>query len=177
MPTTVQQERLEQRFAHWDADGSGTIEKSDFDTEAAQIIAGFGAEAGSAKATGVTEAFSGMWDKLAGWGGIGTDGSLTLEQFISVVDEHMLQPGDEGFDGLLRPTITAIVNLVDTDDDGQVNPAEYKVWLAAIGVDESTAESTFGEIDTNGNGQLSVDELVDAVKAFHAGTLDVSLLG
>lgn len=177
MPTTVQEERLVQRFNHWDEDNSGTIEKRDFDAESAKIVAGFGETETSPRGAAVVQAFAQMWEQLASWGGVGTDGSLTLEQFVAAVDKHMLAAGDQGFAALLRPTIQAIVGLVDTDGDGLVNPDEYKVWLAAIGVDESTAVDTFHQIDENGDGQLTVDELVHAVRDFHAGTLDVSLLG
>jgi hypothetical protein len=177
MPTTVQEERLVKRFNHWDEDNNGTLEKRDFEAEAKAIVEGFGETTGSPRGGAVVHAFDAMWGQLAEWAGVGSDGSLTLEQFVQVVDEHMLKEGNAGFARLLRPCIQAIVGLVDTDGDGLVNPDEFKVWLAAIGVDESTATTAFGDIDANGDGQLSVDELVNAVRDFHAGTLDVSLLG
>ncbi|MFB7032399.1 EF-hand domain-containing protein, partial [Streptomyces sp. NPDC056295] len=71
----------------------------------------------------------------------------------------------------------AIVELVDVDGDGQVNPAEFKSWLDAIGVEGIDSAEVFAQIDANGDGQLSVEELVQAVRAYHLGDLDVPLLG
>lgn len=59
----------------------------------------------------------------------------------------------------------------------EVNPAEFKMWLDAIGVSNTEAAEAFRQIDANGDGQLSVSELVQAVPAYHLGEIDVPLLG
>ncbi|MER5618929.1 EF-hand domain-containing protein [Streptomyces sp. NPDC002215] len=66
---------------------------------------------------------------------------------------------------------------MDVDGDGQVNPAEFKSWIDAIGVQDVNRQETFAQIDTDGGGQLSIEELVQAVRSYHLGDIDVPLLG
>ncbi len=174
---TVQEERLERRFQLWDNDGDGDVDKSDYRAEAEEILSNLDASSTSPKGKAVMDAYLGMWDYLAEKAGVGADGALSLDQFKAVVQAEVLDAGNAGFANVVRPTIQAIVALLDKNGDNQVSPEEFKGWMAAIGVDPSEGEDAFQQIDTNGNGYLSIDELVNAVRDYHAGTLDVALLG
>jgi Ca2+-binding EF-hand superfamily protein len=171
---TIAQDRLEQRFKLWDTNGDGVIDRSDFEAEAQQIVRAFGEDENTPRAAQVVTAFRQMWDFLAGK--IGTT-SLSLEQFKQVSLDQIISQGDAGFARVLRPTIQAIVTLCDIDGDGRIDPREFGNWLRAIGADPSRAAELFRRVDADGDGYLSVDELVRAVQAYHEGTLDVSLLG
>ncbi|MFD6811708.1 EF-hand domain-containing protein [Streptomyces anthocyanicus] len=46
-----------------------------------------------------------------------------------------------------------------------------------MGVSDVEPAQAFRQIDADGDGQLSVEELVQAVRAFHLGEIDVPLLG
>ncbi|GAA2786732.1 EF-hand domain-containing protein [Crossiella cryophila] len=177
MTTAVKNERQIQRFKKWDVNGNGRIERSDYEAEARRIINAFGENETSPRGRAVLDAFIGMFEYQATEAGVGAHGSLTEQQFLDVNEKLMFRDGDVGFSRLLRPTIRAIVDLCDTDGDGEVNPAEFKKWMKAIGVPVSDADASFRAIDSNGNGSLSVEELVNAVRDFHNGTLDVPLLG
>jgi hypothetical protein len=50
-------------------------------------------------------------------------------------------------------------------------------WFAAIGLEGEVADRAFRDLDTDGSGKLSVDELVDAVRDYHLGRNDIPLLG
>jgi hypothetical protein len=49
--------------------------------------------------------------------------------------------------------------------------------MRALGADPSKAQKTFGQIDLDNDGDLTVDELVQAVRDYYIGKLDVSVLG
>jgi Ca2+-binding EF-hand superfamily protein len=174
---TVQEERLEQRFRLWDNDGDGDVDKADWESEANEILSNLDVDPASPKGSAVKDSYSQMWEYLAGAAGVGTDGALDLDAFKAVVEAEMLKDGNAGFANVLRPTITAIVQVLDVNGDNQISPNEFTGWLKAVGVPDTDADSAFAAIDTNGNGYLSIDELVNAVRDFHAGTLDVPLLG
>jgi hypothetical protein len=176
MSPTLQEERLQRRFELWDRDGDGRIDRGDWEHEARRILASFDESPTSDKGHALLEAYLGMWNYLAGHAQLGPNGSLDRQKFQDLADRQILARGQSGFDEVVRPTITAILSLCDTDGDGKVSPKEFRSWIRAIGADQSTADTAFQAIDVNRDGQLSVEELVHAVHRYHAGELDVALL-
>jgi Ca2+-binding EF-hand superfamily protein len=174
---TVQQDRLARRFDLWDNDRNGRIERSDYEAEARTILGNFGEPESSPRGKALLDAYLAMWDFLARQAGVGRDGALDKQTFVQVAERSVLQHGDSGYAAVVRPCIRAIVDMCDTDGDGQVNRNEWKKWADAIGLSSQEAEAAFRGIDADGDGQLTVDELVQAVNDFHAGRSDVELLG
>ncbi|MER6714973.1 MULTISPECIES: EF-hand domain-containing protein [unclassified Streptomyces] len=174
---TAQVERLRQRFELYDTDGDGRVRRGDLEAEARRIVEAFGEPDGSPKAQALLHAYPHMWDYMMEKAGRDPGDSLSADEFVAIADAQMLSQGAAGFSTMLRPSIRAMVDLCDIDGDGQVDPAEFRKWLAAIGNDRVDADEVFGQVDTDGNGQLSVEELVAAVGRYHAGELDAPLLG
>src|SRR4051812_38544839 len=170
-------ERLELRFDKWDLDGNGRIERSDLEAEAHRILDALDESPSTPQGRALLDAFTSTYEYLAERAGVGRGGALDRQRFTEVIEAEVFQGGDAGFGRVVRPMIQAILNVCDTDGDGVVNPTEFAKWLGAAGVSSSKAEEAFRLIDTNGDGSLTVDELVSAVKAYHFGTLDVPLLG
>lgn len=177
MTASVQDSRLKRRFQLWDANGDGTIDRTDYETEARRLLQNFGEQESSPKGRKLFSAYLSMWDKLAEMTGVGPYGAVTEEQFMQAADSEVVRGGDAGFDRSLRPTIEAIVDLCDTDGDGEVSPQEFQRWLKAAGVDAKQAETAFARIDNDGSGRLTVEELVVAVRDYHQGKNDIPLLG
>jgi Ca2+-binding EF-hand superfamily protein len=46
-----------------------------------------------------------------------------------------------------------------------------------VGLSDADSDAAFDRIDLDGDGSLTVDELVVAVREFHYGRLDIPLLG
>ncbi|MFJ3947291.1 EF-hand domain-containing protein [Streptomyces griseoaurantiacus] len=176
MSPTVQEERLQRRFELWDRDGDGRIDRGDWEHEARRILASFDESPTSDKGQALLESYLGMWNYLAGQAQLGPNGSLDRQKFQDLADRQILARGRTGFDEVVRPTIASILDLCDKDGDGQVSPKEFKLWIKATGADESTADTAFRAIDADNDGQLSVEELVQAVHKYHTGELDVALL-
>lgn len=61
---TAQDERLRQRFALYDANGDGRIERSDLEEEARRIVQAFGESENSPKAQALLYAYPYMWDYM-----------------------------------------------------------------------------------------------------------------
>ncbi|WP_018685759.1 EF-hand domain-containing protein [Actinokineospora enzanensis] len=177
MTASVQDIRLKRRFELWDNNGDGQIDKSDYETEARRILQGFGESETSPKGRALMSAYSHMWSTLEAKADTDNSGSVSLEEFIRVTEQEIVDAGNPGFDRNLRPAIEAIVDIADTDGDGEVNQAEFKRWMRAAGVDDGTADSAFQQLDANHSGALSVEEIVTAVRDYHQGKHDISLLG
>ncbi|CAM02479.1 Ca2+-binding EF-hand superfamily protein [Saccharopolyspora erythraea NRRL 2338] len=177
MTTAIASDRLKKRFDRWDFDGNGALERADFEKEAQHIAEAFGKDAGAAEVQTLKNAFGGLFDYLAKEAGVGSDGSLTEEQFIRVTENLIFEQGEASFNRVLGPVVKGIVGMCDKNADGQINADEFAAWLTALGMSKAEAAEAFNQVDTNGNGELSLDELLTAVRDFHFGRLDVELLG
>ncbi|CAL9588215.1 EF-hand domain-containing protein [Streptomyces albus] len=177
MSTALANDRLQKRFDKWDADGNGVLERGDFQEEAAKIAHGFGKAPDSREVQALKDAFNGLFDYLAREAGVGPDGSLSKDQFLQVTGNLIFEGGEANFNRVLGPVVKAIIGICDKNDDGKINSSEFEAWLGGIGVNRTEAKEAFQQVDTNGDGELSLDELLAAVREFHFGRLDVELLG
>ncbi|PPK64062.1 EF-hand domain-containing protein [Actinokineospora auranticolor] len=177
MTASIQDSRLKRRFELWDSNGDGQIDQSDYEAEARRILQGFGEQESSPKGRALLSAYAQMWDKLQAKADTDHSGTVSMQEFIRVSEQEIVDAGNPGFNQNLRPAIEAIVDIADTDGDGEVNAAEFTRWMRAAGVDESTAKASFNQLDSNHSGALSVDEIVDAVRDYHQGKHDIPLLG
>jgi Ca2+-binding EF-hand superfamily protein len=173
---SANQERLRRHFESLDVDADGRLERDEWEAPARRILDALGEPGTSPEARAVLSSYQKMWDCLAGQAGTGT-GTLTFGQFEQAVGSRIVDPADADFDGVLRDAISAVAGLVDRDANGAVTPEGFANWLGALGADPSKARETFRQIDIDDDGDLTVDELVQAVRDYHAGTLDISVLG
>jgi Ca2+-binding EF-hand superfamily protein len=177
MTTAIANDRLRQRFAKWDVDGSGSLERTDFEREADRITSMFGAQPQSREAKALKDAFRNLFEFHAREAGVPGNGSVSEDQFLQINEKLMFSGGEASFNRVLRPVMEALVGLCDRNADGMINQDEFTQWLKGVGVNESTAMDAFRQIDTDNSGELTVDELLAAVRNFHYGKLDVPLLG
>lgn len=177
MTTAIANERLRKRFEKWDANGNGQLARGDFEQEAAKIAQAFGKSPDTQEVQALKDAFHALFDFLAGEAGVAADGSLSEDAFLRVAGNLIFEGGEAAFNRALGPVVTAIIGLCDKNTDGKINASEFEAWLAGVGVDRSQAQTAFHKVDTSGNGELSSDELLTAVREFHFGNLNVELLG
>jgi Ca2+-binding EF-hand superfamily protein len=177
MSTAVANDRLVKRFEKWDTDGNGVLEPSDFQGEAARILDNLGRDAGSPEAQALVSAFQGLYEHLADRAGVPAGSGISREQFLSATGDMLFKEGEAGFNRALSPVIKALIALCDDNHDGQIDDREFRAWLTAVGVPASQAGDMFRKVDANGDGRLSEDELLQVVRDFHFGRLEVELLG
>jgi Ca2+-binding EF-hand superfamily protein len=169
-------ERLQRHFESLDVDADGHLEPEEWEAPARGILEALGEPSTSSRARAVIASYQEMWNYLAGQAGPGTS-VLTFGQFEHVIDSHMVNPDDTDFSDVLRNAISAVAGLFDRDAKGAVTPEGFTNWLKAVGADISKAQETFREIDVDDDGDLTVDELMQAARDYYAGKLDVSVLG
>lgn len=176
MSTGIVNERARKRFAGWDLDGDGRLQRSDFEREACRIAETLGRSVDCPAALNLRNAFLGMFDHLRQEAGGSAGDSLTEGQFARVAEDLVFEQGEAALDRVLAPMVQGIIGLCDANADGKINAEEFTRWLTALGQDRPQARAAFGRIDRNGAGALSMEELLAAVRGYHLGRLDVDLL-
>ncbi|HET9379540.1 MAG TPA: EF-hand domain-containing protein, partial [Streptomyces sp.] len=169
MSTDVANDRLAKRFDKWDTDGNGVLEAGDFQGEAARIAGNLGKDAGSPEVQELQAAFQGLYENLAERAGADAGAGISRDQFLNATGDMLFKEGEAAFNRALGPVVKALVGLCDDNHDGEIDGGEFRSWLTAIGVPEAEAGEAFAKVDANGDGRLSEDELLTAVRDFHFG--------
>jgi hypothetical protein len=94
---------------------------------------------------------------------------ISREQFVTACARDILEPED-GYDAVKRPSVDTIFGLIDTRGRGALTLGELTTWFNAYGVCADDAERALRALDRDGDGDLSHDEVNDAVRAFYCAT-------
>ncbi|MFY4723039.1 EF-hand domain-containing protein [Streptomyces sp. LaBMicrA B280] len=177
MSTAAANERLVKRFEKWDTDGNGVLDAADFQSEARRIAQNLGKDADAPEVRELQGAFTGLYEYLAEKAGVEAGGAINRQQFLDATGDMLFNEGEASFNRALSPIVKALVRLCDEDHDGQIDAREFQAWLSGVGVPLSDAGLAFQKVDKDGDGRLSEDELLEVVRDFHFGRLEVELLG
>ncbi|MGC5011201.1 EF-hand domain-containing protein [Streptosporangium sp. DT93] len=172
MSTTLLNRKLDRAFAHVDADGSGSIGRDDLLGLGARILVGFGesptSPAGSRLAGGIEEIWRTLTAQLGARGDAispGGSGAISPEEFRAGMTSAFVE-GDR-FEAVFEPAAAALAGLCDTDGDGAVGPDGFWVLMDAFGTPREDAAAAFARLDGDGDGAVSVGELVEATRQFY----------
>ncbi|ASU81773.1 hypothetical protein CDO52_02295 [Nocardiopsis gilva YIM 90087] len=162
------EQRLDRAFGHLDVDGNGYAEHDDLIALAARLMAGFQETPESVKGRSLLDGFETFWQALLAAIDLDGDRRISPEEWrLGMVRAFADQPGD--FDRCFRPAVVGALALADTDGDGVIDPDEWQVFQRAFGTSEENAVLSFECLDSDGNGTLSVDELVQSARQFYTG--------
>jgi Ca2+-binding EF-hand superfamily protein len=168
MATELQERKLDKAFGHLDADRSGYVEEGDLTALGVRLLNHFDMPLDSAKAQRIATGFGTFWQRLAA--SLDTDGDkkLSPHEWRSGMTRAYIEDGD-AFDAHFVPGAMAVLELADTDDDGKVSRTEFITMQRAFGTIDDEADLAFGKLDRDGDGYLSLDELIRAVREFYIG--------
>lgn len=163
MTSEILVRRYDKIFSLYDSDGNGYVEDADIRRMQGQVLAAFGEATTSGPGAEVARLWDDLWRALLTSMDRVADGRISREEW----QEGFAQlAGDEAsYNGVLTPLATAVFRLMDTDGDGKVGLAEWRSFQEGLG-NEGAADASFQLMDTNRNGYLTVEELVDAVREY-----------
>ncbi|MFJ4675734.1 MULTISPECIES: EF-hand domain-containing protein [unclassified Kitasatospora] len=153
-------------FGHLDADGNGTVDREDLLTLGARLLSEFGEPPTSPKGTALMAGMARYWEALAAAADADGDRRLTPEEYRAGMTGAFLTSPD-GFRTALRPLTEAVVALLDTDGDGEVDEREFQSWQQVFRTAPEHRAAAFRHLDTDASGRLSVDELLTALQEFY----------
>ncbi|MGW6934572.1 EF-hand domain-containing protein [Lentzea sp. NPDC054927] len=161
----VLQHRIDSTFAHYDVNGNGVIELADVYALANRLLRAFGEPASSERGRDLVEAYDRFWEMLVNHCDADRDGRIGPEEYREAMIELVLEGGPINMDFL--EIVQSLLDLMDTNGDGRVDTDEFQVLLKARGLSEAECGLAFTHLDTDGDGAISVQEYVAAVRDYY----------
>lgn len=117
--------KIASRFAAFDQDGNGYIDREDFSGAAAALLAEFGVTARSDKGQALYSGAEAFWQGMAGIADVDGDQRVTRQEFITGAAKR-LRDSPKRFAEIARPFLHAVIAIAD-EDGGGVTPRRPSV--------------------------------------------------
>ncbi|HEX8867895.1 MAG TPA: EF-hand domain-containing protein [Lentzea sp.] len=159
--------KLTRRFETYDSDQDGYIQRSDFDQAGARTVAAFGLRDEDLRAKRLHEHLLGVWDHLAAVTDVNDDDRISLAEYKTAFAQRLIgRP--ESFDDTYLPFLDTLMAVADSDGDGHLGVDEYVRWSGAlVNLPPSHARAAHARLDHDGDGLVSTDDLLAAIRAFY----------
>ncbi|MFF3909343.1 EF-hand domain-containing protein [Streptomyces sp. NPDC001848] len=159
MVSTEYERRIAARFASFDQDGNGYIDRADFSAAAKAVLTEFGTAARSEQGQALYAGGEAFWQGMAGIADRDGDQRITREEFVGSAVKR-LRDNPERFAEIARPFLHAALAVADGDRDGAATVAETARALKALGVPEDVARAAATTLDADGDGKVGESEIV-----------------
>ncbi|MFC8512878.1 EF-hand domain-containing protein [Streptomyces sp. NPDC057257] len=161
MVSSEYERRIAARFATFDQDGNGYIDREDFSGAAKALLAEFGVAARSDKGQALYAGAEAFWQGMAGIADRDGDQRITREEFVTGAVKR-LRDNPDRFAEIARPFLHAALDLADTDGDGAATVADTARVLRILGVAPEAADFAAAALDADGDGRVQEAEIVPA---------------
>jgi len=161
MVSTEYERRIAARFATFDQDGNGYIDRMDFSGAAKALLTEFGVAARSDKGQALYAGAEAFWQGMAGIADRDGDQRITREEFVTGAVKR-LRDNPERFAEIARPFLHAALDVADTDGDGAATVTDTARVLRVFGVPQDIARAVAGGLDPDGDGKVGEAEIVPA---------------
>ncbi|MEV7687137.1 EF-hand domain-containing protein [Streptomyces bungoensis] len=161
MVSTEYERRIAARFATFDQDGNGTIDREDFNAAAKALLAEFAVPARSDRGQALYAGAEAFWQGMAGIADRDGDQRITREEFVTGAVKR-LRDNPDRFAEIARPFLHAALAVADPDADGHATVPDTARVLRVLHVPEDVAGATAAALDTDGDGRVCENDIVPA---------------
>ncbi|MET7690841.1 EF-hand domain-containing protein [Streptomyces sp. NPDC005483] len=161
MVSSEYERRIADRFATFDQDGNGYIDREDFNVAAKALLAEFGTAARSDKGQALYVGAEAFWQGMAGIADRDGDQRITRDEFVNGALKR-LRDNPDRFAEIARPFLHAAIAVADQDGDGRATVEDTARVLRILGVAEDIAQAAAAGLDTDGDGKVGEAEIVPA---------------
>ncbi|MBQ0847336.1 EF-hand domain-containing protein [Streptomyces sp. NPDC057621] len=161
MVSTEYERKIAARFAGFDQDGNGYIDREDFNAATKALLAEFGTTARCDKGQALYIGAEAFWQGMAGIADRDGDQRITREEFVNGAVKR-LRDNPDRFAEIARPFLDAALAVADGDGDGSVTLDETTRILKALGVPGDVAATAAGALDSDADGVVTEPDIVSA---------------
>ncbi|MEU2282051.1 EF-hand domain-containing protein [Streptomyces sp. NPDC013178] len=161
MVSSEYERRIAGRFAIFDQDGNGSIDREDFGAAAKALLAEFGTPARSDKGQALYAGAEAFWQGMAGIADRDGDQRISRDEFVNGAVKR-LRDNPDRFAEIARPFLHAALDVADTDGDGRATVEDTVRVLGCLGVPEDVAGTAVRALDADGDGKVGEAEIVPA---------------
>lgn len=165
MDSAEYERKIASRFAAFDQDGNGYIDREDFSSAAARLLAEFSVTARSDKGQALYSGAEAFWQGMAGIADVDGDQRVTRQEFVTGAVKR-LRDNPGRFGEIARPFLHAAIRVADEDGRG-VTPSAVARALGALGVAAGVAASAGAALDSDGDGRIGEEEILSAFAAYY----------
>ncbi|MER5938492.1 EF-hand domain-containing protein [Streptomyces sp. NPDC001928] len=161
MVSSEYERRIAARFATFDQDGNGYIDRLDFSAAAKAVLAEFGTAARSDKGQALYIGAEAFWQGMAGIADRDGDQRITREEFVNGAVKR-LRDNPDRFGEIARPFLHAALAVADPDGDGAATVTDTARVLVCLGVPREIAQAAAATLDADRDGKVAESEIVTA---------------
>ncbi|MER7048985.1 MULTISPECIES: EF-hand domain-containing protein [Streptomyces] len=165
MDSAEYERKIASRFAAFDQDGNGYIDREDFSGAAAALLAEFSTTARSDKGQDLYSGAEAFWQGMAGIADVDGDQRVSRQEFITGAVKR-LRDNPHRFAEIARPFLHAVIRIADVDGAG-VTPSAVQRVLTVLGVDPAKASLAAQALDTDGDGRIGEEEALEAFASYY----------
>lgn len=167
--TELQKRKLIHMFELLDADQNGVLEYADFKAVVETLADERGWPPGSRQRMKLTAVNRRIWNTLFSSCDLNQDDQISLAEWLAYHIQALTGDGGEaqGFSMAVAAISRYFYELIDVDGDGTATKEDFKIFCTAHGIPEEDSQFAFEELDRDGNGVLSRDEILTLVREFY----------
>ncbi|MEU8507450.1 EF-hand domain-containing protein [Streptomyces brevispora] len=164
MDSAEYERKIAFRFAAFDQDGNGYIDRADFNAAAARLLTEFGTAARCDKGQALYSGAEAFWQGMAGIADVDGDQRVNRAEFVGGAVKR-LRDSPERFAEIARPFLRAAIAVADQENDGAAAVPAVERALRVLGASPDAAAFAAQSLDADRDGRVAE---ADAVAAFSA---------
>ncbi|MFC9946393.1 EF-hand domain-containing protein [Streptomyces pratensis] len=168
MDSAEYERKIAHRFAAFDQDGNGYIDRADFNAAAARLLTEFGTTARCDRGQSLYTGAEAFWQGMAGIADVDGDQRVTREEFVGGAVKR-LRDNPDRFAEIARPFLRAAIAVAaGADPEGTVTApvAAVERALRVLGAADDIASVAARSLDTDQDGRIAEAEAVAAFSAY-----------
>lgn len=167
MLTELQTRKLLKLFCMYDGDHNEYLVQKDFEKIATKIAVAKNLGSRSPKVLALKERFLQVWKSLMSKADASGDKRICLSEWLAYYDA-VLNDQDKYLKEV-QSLMKLIFEVFDDNNDGQLSQAEWAQLFQVYNVHPAYAPKAFKQLDMNGDGSLSRDEILVLIDDFFCG--------